>query len=266
MVPEALIRQRDYIGIVDWALAFTPGERKQKLEALCQADRVGVTHGDDEWNALAVAKVACCRSYSDLRRFPALWRRQRTVLHTLVTPRYAALHDALVYYFSQSAVDYVDRVAQESLSNQYSGIDFRLLSWGFHRYQKEAKARLRPWIECLSWVLKHLKTHAGLPLLPTPTHNPCFVDPSILVERLYRYQQAWVEPCSQDVQLALQRCVSSTNAHSVDKLSGEYGALMSYMLSGDRHAVAQISHDDWKLAAIITRSTTEPQSAAKGSG
>lgn len=127
MVPEALIHQRDYIGIVDWALALTPGERKQKLEALCQADRVVVTHGDDEWNALAVAKVACCRSYSDLRRFPALWLRQRTVLHTLVTPRYAVLHDALVYYFSQCAVDYVDRVAHESLSSQYSVIDFSLL-------------------------------------------------------------------------------------------------------------------------------------------
>ncbi|HDT6511068.1 TPA: hypothetical protein QFV83_004469 [Klebsiella aerogenes] len=37
---------------------------------------------------------------------------------------------------------------------------------------------------------------------------------------------------------------------------------MRYMLSGDRHAVAQISHDDWKLAAIITRSTAEPDAAS----
>lgn len=127
MVPEALIRQQDYIGIVDRALAFTPAERKQELEALCQADSAGLTRGDDEWNALAVAKVACCRSYSDLRRFPALWQRQRTVLHTLVTPRYSSLHDALVYYFSQCTPDYVDRVAQESLGSQYTVIDFRLL-------------------------------------------------------------------------------------------------------------------------------------------
>ena len=136
------------------------------------------------------------------------------------------------------------------------------LIWGLFAFQKEAKIRLRPWIEWLTWVLKHLKTHAGLPLLSTPTHSPCFVDPSILVERFYQYQQAGVEPCSQDVQLALQRCVFSTNAPLVDKLSGEYGALMRYMLSGDRHAAAQIRHDDWKLAAIITRSTAEPDAAS----
>ncbi|HEP1062464.1 TPA: hypothetical protein RFX11_000587 [Klebsiella aerogenes] len=136
------------------------------------------------------------------------------------------------------------------------------LIWGLFAFQKEAKIRLRPWIEWLSWVLKHLKTHAGLPLLSTPTHSPCFIDPAILAERLYRYQQAGGEPCSQDVQLALQRCVFSTNAPSVDKLSGEYGALMRYMLSGDRHALAPISHDDWKLAAIITRSTAVPDAAS----
>lgn len=136
------------------------------------------------------------------------------------------------------------------------------LIWGLFAFQKEAKIRLRPWIEWLSWVLKHLKTHAGLPLLSTPTHSPCFIEPSILVERFYQYQQAGVEPCSQDVQLALQRCAFTAESPSTGKLSGEYGALMRYMLSGDRHAVAQISHDDWKLAAIITRSTAEPDAAS----
>lgn len=132
------------------------------------------------------------------------------------------------------------------------------LVWGLFAFQKEAKIRLRPWIEWLSWVLKHLKTHVGLPLLSTPTHAPCFIDPAILVERFYQYQQAGIEPCSQDVQLALQRCVFSAKAPSVDKLSGEYGALMRYFLFGDLPALSLISHDSWKLTALITRSATAP--------
>lgn len=130
---------------------------------------------------------------------------------------------------------------------------FQQISWGIFASLEQSMARCRPYIELLSWVLSGLKNNICLPLLSTPTHLPCFIDPVTLVERLYQYQQAGIPPCHQDLQLALQRCVISAEAPSLGKLNGEYRALMNYFLSGDLTALVQMKDGDWKLTAIITR-------------
>ena len=61
-----------------------------------------------------------------------------------------------------------------------------------------------------------------LPLLSTPTHIPMFIDPAILIQRLKQYQQADVEPNSQDMQIALSRTVlDETTAQLLSTITQE---------------------------------------------
>lgn len=123
-----------------------------------------------------------------------------------------------------------------------------------------------PYADMLTWVLEQLEGGSTLPLLSTPTHLPCFIEPQVLVARLSQYQKANAQPCSMDLQLAIQRCALGGESVALDALSGEYLFLMRYLLLGDLDALAQIQHDDWKLAAIITRSGHMPDAASFDAG
>ena len=57
----------------------------------------------------------------------------------------------------------------------------------------------------------HLRAGRSLPLLSTPTHVPCWVSPTALVERLLAYQQARQHPSPADLVIALAR---SAYAHA----------------------------------------------------
>ena len=131
---------------------------------------------------------------------------------------------------------------------------WKKIDWGFHSYDTENKKRNRSWIAFFKNILLLLTNQANLPLLSTPTHLPCFIDPAVFVQRLLQYQNAGVEPCSQDMQLAIQRCVFIGNQPDISQLNPGYAALVRYLLSGEQDALAHVAHDEWKLAAIITRS------------
>ncbi|EGO8360473.1 hypothetical protein EYW98_13635 [Escherichia coli] len=174
----------------------------------------------------------------------------------------------LACFFLEYAGDLISRFPQHTHQIQSIHERFLLLKnsddrwkkidWGFHPYDQEDKKRCRSWIEFFKNVLLLLKNNVQLPLLSTPTHLPCFIDPTVFVLRLAQYQQVGVEPGSQDMQLAIQRCVFTGPQPDISHLNTEYAALVRYLFSGEQQALTQIEHDEWKLAAIITRCAVAP--------
>ncbi|EFO1628812.1 DUF6493 family protein [Escherichia marmotae] len=170
----------------------------------------------------------------------------------------------LGFFFMEYAAELISRFPLQTAKIKIMYEDFKSLKnttdkwkkidWGFHSYDTENKKRNRSWIVFFKNILLLLTNQANLPLLSTPTHLPCFIDPAVFVQRLLQYQNAGVEPCSQDMQLAIQRCVFIGNQPDISQLNPGYAALVRYLLSGEQDALAHVAHDEWKLAAIITRS------------
>ncbi|WP_134531566.1 DUF7824 domain-containing protein [Budvicia aquatica] len=98
----------------------------------------------------------------------------------------------------------------QKLADKYKHITFSPENWKTSKMEKYI-----PYMDIFSYVLEQLSNNSRLPLLSTPTHLPCFIDPMVLAERLYLYQQQNVEPSSFDLQLALQRCALDAD---LDKL------------------------------------------------
>jgi len=164
----------------------------------------------------------------------------------------------LAAFFLQYGCKLIERYPQQTHNLQQLQQKHAFMAQGLGAVRTSRMIKYYPYIDLLSWVLSRLDSTPTLPLLSTPTHTPCFIDAHILVERLSQYQQAGVEPCHQDMQLAIQRCAFGENKPVLDKLDGEYAALMDYFLHGNLEALARIQHIDWKLAAIITRSNISP--------
>ncbi|QTA26280.1 DUF6493 family protein [Escherichia albertii] len=130
------------------------------------------------------------------------------------------------------------------------------LNWGFHEWQKSTKAKFQPWIDILINVLHSLQKTEPLPLLSTPTHLPCFIDPYTLVQRLKKYQAATQVPDNFDFQLAIQRCVTPENEINLAGLSQNDTALLNYFFYGDVKSLKCVENDDLALSAIITRNAS----------
>ncbi|EGO8188592.1 hypothetical protein HVY96_14775 [Escherichia fergusonii] len=130
------------------------------------------------------------------------------------------------------------------------------LNWGFHEWQKSTKAKFQPWIDILINVLHSLQKSNHLPLLSTPTHLPCFIDPCTLVQRLRKYQKVTQVPDNLDLQLAIQRCVIPENEINLAGLNQNDTALLKYFFHGDVKSLKCVENDDLALSAIITRNTS----------
>lgn len=100
-----------------------------------------------------------------------------------------------------------------------------------------------------------LERKISLPLLSTPTHEPCYVAITTLIERLAQYQQARTIPADMDLQVAIARCLVMDQAEAVmlanAKLTGEYRALIGLML-GEDHFPTDNSKlkASWLVAAV----------------
>lgn len=117
-----------------------------------------------------------------------------------------------------------------------------------------------------SFALKMLEAKQDLPLLSTPTHTPAWIDPAVLAERLYQYQQLNEEPEDMDMQLAIQRCAPEHTAEAIqlvqEKLTGEYKNLLLFLLGENKSPKSKslpffkskFPHPAWWMTAGITRS------------
>ncbi|WDB62024.1 DUF6493 family protein [Escherichia albertii] len=194
-------------------------------------------------------------------------------MQALETSEHISFFDGMLgFFFMEYAAELISRfplqtakikIVYENFQELKNTTDeWKKIDWGFHSYDKEDKKRSRSWIAFFKNILLLLKNNVNLPLLSTPTHLPCFIDPAVFVLRLLQYQNAGVEPCSQDMQLAIQRCVFIGSQPDISQLNTEYAALVRYLFSGAQDALAQVAHEEWKLAAIITRSAVNPDTTS----
>jgi hypothetical protein len=103
-----------------------------------------------------------------------------------------------------------------------------------------------------------LERKIDLPLLSTPTHQPCLVSPSALIERLCRYQKARITPGEMDLQIAVARCLPNNQTEALkladEKLTGEYRALMGLILGEDYRPKDSYNQKTAWLVAGVTKS------------
>ncbi|MCY4765018.1 DUF6493 family protein [Klebsiella aerogenes] len=174
------------------------------------------------------------------------------------SPTTGYLDTILAAFFLQYGCTLIERFPQQTHSLQQMREQHKCMSRGLSALRSSQTVKYYPYIDLLESVLSQLRYSGRLPLLSTPTHTPCFIDSSALIDRLSQYQKAGVTPCSLDMQLAIQRCALNTVPATLSNLTGEYAALMKYLLHGELDVLALIPQDEWKLAAIITRSASAP--------
>jgi hypothetical protein len=111
-----------------------------------------------------------------------------------------------------------------------------------------------PYKKLYATALQLLKAEVELPLLSTPTHTPAWIDPEVLVERLYQYQQQNTAPDPTDLQIALSRCwlygteIALSAAH---KLEGENKELMIFLLDPQARPKGPFNREwAWMMAAL----------------
>ncbi len=90
-------------------------------------------------------------------------------------------------------------------------------------------------------VLQKLIHGDNQPLLSTPTHEPGYILPEILAQRILRYQQSGKPPFNIDAQIAVSRCLQLDTATAIkiteEQLEGEYKNLLLFLFG--RHELPQ---------------------------
>lgn len=108
-------------------------------------------------------------------------------------------------------------------------------------------------------ALQKLKKGDSLPLLSTPTHEPAWVSPQALVERILKYQEAGQQPATMDFQIALSRChpaLYEEQAGSlIAQLAGEIKELVLYRLQQRRELPISTAYPDFWLTALLSQTT-----------
>lgn len=94
-----------------------------------------------------------------------------------------------------------------------------------------------PHRKLLILALKKIREKDRLPLLSTPTHEPAWIDPVVLVQRMAMYQAAGVTPDMLDLQVAIARCALQDTAAALSlaqqSLTGEFQQLLMFLLDAD---------------------------------
>lgn len=110
-------------------------------------------------------------------------------------------------------------------------------------------------------AFKKLETGNTLPLLATPTHEPAWIDPCILIDRLALYQHAGQKADDIDLQVALTRCQLTSSAQALayapTRLTGDMLALMQFLLDKPANPPASIQRPGLCMAAALAKNPGE---------
>ncbi|MEO6630338.1 MAG: DUF6493 family protein, partial [Mucilaginibacter sp.] len=101
-----------------------------------------------------------------------------------------------------------------------------------------------------------LERKIKLPLLSTPTHEPCYVSSLVLVQRLIMYQEAQVTPGDMDFEVAIARCIKMDIEDTLylanERLKGERRFLISFIFGGEYSPMDSYkSKPAWLVAAMV---------------
>lgn len=119
----------------------------------------------------------------------------------------------------------------------------------------------KPFYEKLKFVLKQLKHNSSLPILSTPTHQPHWLDPNILFDRIKMWQAKNTPLGQADLQFAISRTYLKEAYKSASRLEtdlkGEPKRILSFLI--DKKSLPEgpyknIAH--WYTAAITKNPET----------
>ncbi len=106
-------------------------------------------------------------------------------------------------------------------------------------------------------ALNKIKEKDRLPLLSTPTHEPCWVKAEVIIDRLCTYQEAGKEPADIDLQIAISRCLLIDNEIEIEnaaqKLSGEFLHLVTFLFSNHSKPEKPFLYKAAWMVASLTR-------------
>jgi hypothetical protein len=109
----------------------------------------------------------------------------------------------------------------------------------------------------LNTALKMLREGSDCPLLSTPTHEPGWIEPVTLVERLAIYHQKQIEPDSLDWQIAVSRCSLQDTEEAATLagklLSGEKLNILLFLFGKHAEPQAPIMNPAVWMAASVAK-------------
>jgi hypothetical protein len=131
------------------------------------------------------------------------------------------------------------------------------------RAGREGKA-FNPIIDILLAAHEKTMINDRLPLLSTPTHEPCFISPEVLIARLKQYNDTGREPNHVDFQVAASRCDLTKGVDFIfsakESLSGELRKLVMFLLDpSDKSTEPSKYHAVWIAASLSKDNTTWPE-------
>lgn len=112
-----------------------------------------------------------------------------------------------------------------------------------------------PYQQLLTEALDKIRSGDTLPLLSTPTHQPAWIEPEILVQRIWQYQQQNILVQNMDGQLALSRCRLQHTDEAIrlakEKLDGEWQRLLLFLLDKEALPEAPFTQPDaWMISSL----------------
>ena len=109
-------------------------------------------------------------------------------------------------------------------------------------------------------AMEKLQAGSSLPLLSTPTHEPAWVSPRRLVDRIFLYRQAGQPVDDVDMQVAITRCrldEEDAAQYAAQKLDGEISALVQFVLLKDTAPPATMQHPSLWMAAALAKAPAQ---------
>ncbi|MEO6979819.1 MAG: DUF6493 family protein, partial [Mucilaginibacter sp.] len=130
-------------------------------------------------------------------------------------------------------------------------------AWGIFTHSLGYKPHKHILLNAIFMLERKIK----LPLLSTPTHEPCYVSSLVLVQRLIMYQEARITPGDMDFEVAVARCVKMNIKETLEltneKLKGERRYIISFIFGGDYSPMDSYkSKTTWLVAALVHNPNT----------
>lgn len=168
--------------------------------------------------------------------------------------------EILAYYFLLWCKKRLDLLSQEHtivkrLQKKFEKLTPEVEKWVKKYMKDDQSVPFSLWIETLNQFLMIVEAGKDLPLLSVPTHEPCWIDPAIFMQRLIRYREAQVSPGSHDFQIAIQRLDLTRAAEALQMAdaygNGLYQELFTYLFDREKPLPENIEYPELWMACTF---------------
>lgn len=108
------------------------------------------------------------------------------------------------------------------------------------------------------YIYKYLQHPDKIELLSTPTHYPCFIDPSVFLQRLVNLQEKNIDIHLYDFQIAIQRlpkpCIKEIRKDDIEKITNpEIKAVLNYICEKIEFDIKLVKNPGLWISSILYR-------------